>query len=283
MSENQTNANPRLVEQIVTPFIDSIVLGDNVATMKQLPDECIDLTVTSPPYDDLRTYGGHSWDFEGVAMELFRVTKKGGVVVWVVGDATVDGSETGTSFRQALRFMGIGFKLHDTMIYECNKPPLTHKRYEQAFEYMFVFVKAQIKTFNPKMKKNLYFGKNCLRNGEWASGKENSAMRQREGEKQIKEYGMQNNIWRYEIGGNKTTKDKIAFDHPAVFPEKLAEDHIASWSNKGDTVLDPFSGSGTTCKIAKELGRHFIGCEVNQTYVEISNQRLRQEVFVFEV
>mgnify|MGYP001564785264 CR=1 FL=1 len=278
MSENQTSVTPRLVEQIVTPFIDSIVCGDNVATMRQLPDECIDLTVTSPPYDDLRTYGGHAWDFEAVARELFRVTKKGGVVVWVVADATVDGSETGTSFRQALFFMETGFRLHDTMIYECNKPPLTHKRYEQAFEYMFVFVKAEIKTFNPKMKRNLYFGENCLRNGDWASGKENSAMRQREGEKQVKEFGMQNNIWRYETGGNKTTKDRIAFDHPAVFPERLAEDHISSWSNKGDLVLDPFSGSGTTCKMAKKLGRHFIGLEVNPAYVEISNQRLKQEV-----
>ena len=93
--------------------------GDCLEIMPTLADKSVDLTVTSPPYDNLRTYNGNSqFDFEGIAKELFRVTKDGGVVVWVVGDANINGSETGTSFRQALYFKEIGFNLHDTMIYQ---------------------------------------------------------------------------------------------------------------------------------------------------------------------
>ena len=256
-----------------------IINGDCVEEMKKLPDSHIDLTVTSPPYDNLRDYDGYSFNFKDIAKELFRITKDGGVVVWVVSDSTIKGSETGTSFKQALYFKEIGFNLHDTMIYRCNKPPLTHKRYEQGFEYMFVFTKGKIKTFNPIMKRNKYFGQNCLRNGDWASGKDNSAMRQREGNKKIKEFGIVDNVWRYETGGNKTTKDKIAFKHPAIFPEKLAEDHILSWSNERDLVLDPMCGSGTTCKMAKLNNRNYIGIDCSEEYCKIAKERLKTTSF----
>ena len=254
--------------------VNQVYQGDSAELMKKLPDNFIDLTITSPPYDNLRDYKGYSFDFETIARELFRITKEGGVVVWVVGDATINGSETGTSFRQALFFKEIGFNLHDTMIYACNKPPLTHKRYEQSFEYMFVLVKGKIKTFNPIMKKNKYAGQNCLRNGDWASGKDNSAMRQRDGKKKIKEFGITNNLWYYETGGNKTTKDKIAFQHPAIFPEQLAKDHIISWSNKGDLVFDPFAGSGTTLKMAMLNDRNYLGFEISAEYCNLINKRI---------
>ncbi|MEA3222667.1 MAG: site-specific DNA-methyltransferase [Thermodesulfobacteriota bacterium] len=253
---------------------DKVICGDCLEVMKDIPSKSIDLTVTSPPYDNLRDYKGYNFDFEGLANELFRTTKDRGVVVWVVGDATINGSETGTSFRQALFFKEIGFNLHDTMIYACNKPPLTHKRYEQSFEYMFVFIKGNIKTFNPILKKNEYVGQNSIRNGNWASGKDNSAMRQREEKKNVKEYGIINNIWYYETGGNKTTKDKIAFEHPAIFPEKLVEDHIKSWSNEGDIVLDPFLGSGTTAKVAKKLKRKYIGIDISEEYCKLARLRV---------
>lgn len=252
-----------------------IIHGDCVNEMKKLPNNFIDLTVTSPPYDNLRDYKGYSFDFKTIAKELFRITKEGGVVVWVVGDATINGSETGTSFKQALYFKEIGFNLNDTMIYKCNKPPLTHKRYEQGFEYMFVLSKGKPKTFNPIMKRNKYYGQNCLRDGDWASGKDNSAMRQRKGKKQIKEFGIINNVWEYQTGGNKTTKDKIAFQHPAIFPEKLAEDHILSWSNEGDLVFDPMCGSGTTCKMALKNNRKTIGIDTSEEYCEIANERIK--------
>lgn len=236
--------------------------------------ECIDLTVTSPPYDNLRKYKGFTFDFESTAKGLYRITKDGGVVVWVVGDATVKGSETGTSFRQALYFKEIGFNLHDTMIYRCHKPPLTHNRYEQGFEYMFIFTKGKPKTFNPILKRNKYFGENNVRNGDWASGKDGSSMRQREGKGKVKEFGLINNVWEYQTGGNKTTKDKIAFQHPAIFPEKLAEDHILSWSNENDVVFDTFMGSGTTAKMALKNNRNFIGFEISKEYIEIANKRI---------
>jgi len=254
--------------------MNTIYTGNCVTVMKGFPDNWIDLTVTSPPYDNLRTYKGYEFDFESVAKQLYRVTKEGGVVVWVVGDATVNGSETGTSFRQALFFMECGLNLHDTMIYMSHKPPLTHNRYEQAFEYMFVFSKGKVKTFNPLLKKNLHSGQNALRNGKWASGQDNSAIRQREGFKKIKDYSIKNNVWFYRTGGGQSTKDKIAFNHPAIFPEQLAEDHILSWSNEGDIVLDPMCGSGTTLKMAKKNKRNYIGIEISEDYVEIAEKRL---------
>ena len=255
----------------------ALFLGDCKEVLKRIESESVDLTVTSPPYDNLRKYKGFVFDFERIALELYRVTKQGGVVVWVVMDATVDGSETGTSFRQALFFKKIGFNLHDTMIYRCNKPPLTHKRYEQGFEYMFVLSKEKPKTFNPLLKKNKYAGQNCLRNGDWASGKDNSAMRQRTGKRPVKEFGIVANVWEYQTGGGKTTKDKFAFAHPAIFPEQLAKDHILSWSNEGDTVLDPMMGSCTVGKIARILNRNFIGIEVAEQYFEIAKQRIESD------
>ena len=240
---------------------------------KRLLDKSIDLTVTSPPYDDLRTYKGYEFEFRPIAQELYRVIKLGGVLVWVVGDATINGTETGTSFRQALYFKDIGFNLHDTMIYEkggFSNP--SSNRYHQVFEYMFVLTKGKPKTFNPLKDRQNYYdrrggGKRRKRNGGFYNGK---------GGQKLKNYGMRFNIWHYSIGGGISTRDKIAYGHPAIFPEKLAEDHILSWSNKNDIVLDPLYGSGTTLKMAKKNNRHYIGFEINPEYCEIARKRLSQ-------
>lgn len=227
-------------------------------TMKCMLDNFIDLTVTSPPYDNLRTYNGYSFDFQSIAKELYRVTKQGGVVVWVVGDATVNGSESGTSFAQALYFKSIGFKLHDTMIYEksgMSNP--SSNRYHQVFEYMFVFSKGSIKTFNPiKDRENKYKG---------ICGGEHSFRA---------DFGMRFNVWRYANGGNNTSTDREAFKHPAPFPELLANDHIVSWSNENDIVYDPFMGSGTTAKVAILNGRKYIGSEISSDYCVLANNRI---------
>ena len=248
--------------------INNIYQGDCLDVIKEIDDMIIDLTVTSPPYDNLRTYDGYSFNFEGIAKELFRITKSGGVVVWVVGDVTKEGDETGTPFKQALFFKECGFKLHDTMIYLKDSSPYPSiNRYRQIWEYMFVFVRDNIKTFNPIKRRNLY--RNLSRN----------SYRQRTGEtifktvQSLKE-GIAFNVWQYETGFMKTSKDKISFKHPATFPEKLAEDHILSWSNKGDLVLDPFMGSGTTAKMAKLNNRNYIGIELNPEYIEIANKRI---------
>lgn len=230
----------------------------------------IDLTVTSPPYDGLRMYNGYSFDFENIAKELFRVTKEGGVVVWVVGDQTKNGSESGTSFRQVLFFKDCGFSLHDTMIYQKgNYLPLTHKRYEQEFEYMFVLVKGNLKTFNPITVPCKYAGAGTSptlrRTGKKLTSK---------GRRIIKARKRKGNVWSYDVGKDKSTKDEIAFSHPAIFPEKLAEDHILSWSNEGDLVFDPFSGSGTVAKMARKDNRDFIGCDISQDYVKLTRKRL---------
>lgn len=263
--------------------INQIVCGDNVATMATFDDASIDLVVTSPPYDNLRTYGGHSWDFEGVAQQLWRVIKPGGVAVWVVADATIGGSETGTSFRQALRFMEIGFRLHDTMIYL--KPMFSfpdHVRCHQVFEYMFCLTKGEVATFNQiKDRKAINGGKRL--GGDYKRNKDGkSVMRAGSDQRGNRaEFKGRTNVWEVAAGGSNSAEDAVAFNHPAIFPEALARDHILSWSNEGDIVLDPFSGSGTTAKMARLMGRRFIGIEINPEYCEIARKRLRQKVMEF--
>lgn len=256
--------------------LDTIICGDNCEVMRQMPSESIDLVVTSPPYDDLRTYGGHSWDFYGVAWNLKRLLKPGGVIVWVVADATKDGSETGTSMRQALHFQSIGLNLHDTMIYQkANAIPLTHNRYEQQWEYMFIFSIGKPRVFQPLKERCLNAGRSNPSGTFRHEGKGTGAAHT---PKPVSDEKIRYNVWPYSVGFMKSTTDAIAFKHPASFPEELARDHILSWSNEGDIVLDPFSGSGTTAKMAKHNGRRFIGIEVNPEYVEISKERLAQGV-----
>ena len=232
-------------------------------TMAKMQDNFIDLTVTSPPYDGLRTYNGYSFPFEDIAKELYRITKKGGVVVWVVADKVNKGSESGTSFKQALYFKECGFNLHDTMIWhKPNAMPQVDKtRFTQSFEYMFVFTKGKPKTAKP-LKTPTKNGGKFLSRGDGNSENINKA------------------------GGNKVAKERIAFNvynlsvggknygHPAIFPEQLANDHIISWSNENDLIYDPFMGSGTTAKMAKINNRNYIGSEMSSKYCDIIHERL---------
>ena len=237
-----------------------LILGDCIDEIQKLIDAGtkVDLTVTSPPYDEIYDYGGTLiWNneiFKQVAKKLYDVTADGGIVVWVVNDQMKNGSETGTSFKQALYFMEIGFKLHDTMIYAKNNPvPNARTRYQQSFEYMFVFSKKE-KRFNRDkdgeftVKKDFHFD--------------------------INEEVPRRNIWYYSVGLNGSTKDREAFEHPAIFPEKLAQDHILSWTNEGDVVFDPFMGSGTTGKMAILNKRNFIGIEKVEKYYNIALNRI---------
>ena len=245
--------------------MNQVIQGDSLEILKTLEDNSIDLTVTSPPYDNLRTYNGYTFDFEGIAKELFRVTKQGGVVVWVVGDATINGSETGTSFKQALYFKEIGFNLHDTMIYEKSTSPFPmHTRCNQLFEFMFIFSKGKPKTFNPIKIPTITGGQKKEVDGGYRNKDGSIKKAGYSTRKMTKTIG---NIWRYSVGGKST-------NHPASFPEKLAEDHILSWSNEGDTVLDPMAGSGTTLKMAKKNNRNYIGIEISEEYIDIINKRL---------
>lgn len=259
---------------------------DCLKTMRRMDDNYIQLVVTSPPYDDLRTYkkhikgnktnyNGYSFDFESIAKELFRVVKPGGVVVWVVGDATSGGSETGSSFRQALYFKSLGFNLHDTMIYQKTGTPFPSRvRYNQTFEYMFVLSKGKPSVFNPIMKKNATAG--AVRHSRKFRNKEGEMIPSFNG-KPVNEYGIDNNIWKIKNGMNKSTKDKIAFNHPAIFPEELADKHIKTWSNENDVIYDPFMGSGTTAKLSMLNSRYYIGSELVKEYYDISIERLKHQ------
>jgi len=244
-------------------------------TMLRMPDCFIDLIVTSPPYDDLRTYNGYSFPFEDIAKELFRITKEGGVVVWIVGDETKDFCETLTSFKQAIFFTECGFKLLDTMIYakKSYAPAYpTMMRYAQTFEYMFVFSKGKPKTFNPiqtnKQKSSI------------SDRMETNGFRQKDGTikyKRIKTDSLlkdECNVWVYATGFGKSSIDETSFLHPATFPEQLPKDHIHTWSNEGDIVYDCFGGSGTTAKMAHLQKRQWILSEISKEYVEIAEKRI---------
>lgn len=245
-----------------------------------IADESIDLVVTSPPYDGSRAYtpefdpGALNW--HTIIDELYRVTKPGGVVVWVVADQTTDGSESATSFRQALYAMERGFNLHDTMFYQTNKPPLSHNRYEQCIEYMFIWSKGRPITFNPIREPSIYFGVDKRRNGYYTHRGgyvEDKSIRNGKRRAPPKPMKTRSHLWYYKTGAGHSGDD-VAFDHPATFPEALAHDHIISWSNPGDIVLDCFVGSGTTVKMALMTGRQAIGIDVSPEYLEIAKKRI---------
>jgi DNA modification methylase len=245
-----------------------LIHGDCLEKIKDIPDGSVDLTVTSPPYDNLRTYNGNisQWNeqkWKDILVQLYRVTKHGGVVVWVVGDATINGSETGTSFKQALFAKECGFNLHDTMIWEKSSfIPLTHNRYEQCYEYMFVFSKARPKVFNPIMDKCIFGGNKST--GTFRHDKNNLSYRHTT---IVNKNKISKNIRTYPV-------TKKASGHPAAFPEQLVTEHILTWSNEGDTIFDCFMGSGTTGIACKNLGRSFIGIELDEGYFNIAKQRI---------
>lgn len=260
--------------------------GNSIELMKSIESNTIDLTVTSPPYDSLRSYNNKiskdskfndhfSFPFVEMANELYRITKDGGIVVWVVNDQIVNGGETGNSFRQALKFQDIGFKLYDTMIYHKNGAPFPEaSRYSQVFEYMFVLLKGnKPNTVNIiKDKPNRWAGSSPY--GKRSIRTVDGDLKQTDSTFVVGQYGSRYNVWYINNGAGFSSKDKIAHQHPAIFPESLAEDHILSWSKEGDIVFDPMVGSGTTVKMAKLNNRNYIGFDINQEYIDIANKRL---------
>jgi site-specific DNA-methyltransferase (adenine-specific) len=250
--------------------IEGFYVDDCVNFMSSMPCACVDLVVTSPPYDNLRNYKGYSFNFERIAEGLFKVIKEGGVVVWVVGDK-INGGRSLTSFRQGIYFQEIGFTMHDVMIYEKkNTPFMRSNAYTNAFEFMFVLSKGKPKTFNPLKEKTVRSGLEMVvfNKGPDAINKKNL--------KELKTEKTRTNIWKYAVGLGGTTSDKIAFKHPATFPEKLAQDHILSWSNEGDLVFDPMCGSGTTCKMAFLSNRKYLGTDISEEYIHIAKTRLKK-------
>lgn len=255
-----------------------IICGDSALVLKTFPDNCIPLTICSPPYDKLRANNEYKaeFDFETIAKELLRVTKPGGVLVWVVGNMVLPHGqgETDTAEQQIINFKRFGWIKHDTMIYVKDSRYPEKTRYRQAWEYMIVFSKGEpvVKNLLKDHKTVSYY------NHKWR--KNHAGNRQEDGEikahndYEVQPFATRENVWFYHNGYLKTTPDKIAYEHPAIFPDKLAQDHIKSWSNEGDIVLDCFAGSGTTLKAAAKLRRKYIGIEKSQEYIEIAKKRL---------
>jgi len=258
------------VEKYKEVPLNKIICGDAIEIMQAMPTGCVDLVVTSPPYDELRDYNGYSFDFENMAKGLFRVIKKGGVLVWVVGDKINKGNKSFTSFKQALFFQNIGFNAHDVMIYrKKNTPFMRSNAYTNCYEFMFVFSKGSPNTFSPLKTKTVRQGQEMLPFNKKADGINKKTKGELKPEKTL------TNIWDYAVGYGGSTSDKIAFQHTAIFPEKLAEDHIVSWTKEGDVVFDPMCGSGTTPKMAAINKRNYIGCDISKEYVELTKKRLK--------
>ena len=266
-----------MAKKNIDNFIGQITNGDSAVVLSTIKSNSVDLVVTSPPYDELRDYNNDSvWDFNSfkkIARQLYRVVKDGGVVVWVVGDSVVKGNKSLSSFKQALYFQQIGFNMFDIIIYEKAGTAPPHKnRYFNAFEYMFVLSKGNPKTINLlEDKPNKWANHSTFGN---VTRREQDGTLTPKGRKVVKPFGVRTNIWRYNNGKGFSTKDKIAYEHPAIFPEKLVQDHIISWSNEGDIVLDPFCGSGTVAKVAGLLNRKWVGIEISSEYCKIANERL---------
>ena len=266
-----------MTKKNIETFVGRITNGDSATILSSIKSNSVDLVVTSPPYDDLRDYNNEStWNFDifkKIARQLYRVVKDGGVVVWVVGDSVVKGNKSLSSFKQALYFQQIGFNMFDVIIYEKAGTAPPHKnRYFNAFEYMFVLSKGIPKTINLlEDKPNKWANHSTFGN---ITRREQDGSLTPKGRKVVTPFGIRTNIWRYNNGRGFSTKDKIAYEHPAIFPEKLVQDHIISWSNEGDIVLDPFCGSGTVAKVATMLNRKWVGIEISSEYCKIANERL---------
>lgn len=255
----------------LSELIGKVRQGDcSVLTDRLIPDESVDLVVTSPPYDDLRRYNGYSFDFPAIAKQLFRVIKNGGVCVWVIGDRIKKGRSL-TSMKQALAFVELGFTMHDVMIYQKkNTPFMRSNAYTNCYEFMFVLTKGSPKTFNPLKTATARSGQETAVYNKGPDGDNSKRRPITLGKEKVR-----NNIWSYAVGLGGTTSDRYAFEHKAMFPEGLAKDHILSWTNPDDLVLDPMCGAGTTLKMAEVTGRKWIGMDVSAEYTKIARRRAK--------
>ncbi len=242
--------------------------------LKQLNDDSIDLVVTSPPYDEMRDYNGFDLRIEEVIGELYRVMKTGGIAVWVAGDETRGGDESATTFEHIIKFKKIGFILYDTMIFKKqNPPPKNHRRYEQCFEYMFILSKGKPLTTRLIMQSCKKAGK--IRSGNTYIHDKSDIYFSQHKEGKVFSEKIRSNIWEYTVGNAEKYKNIVRRQHPAKFPILLARDHILSWSNEGEVILDPFMGSGTTALAAKLLNRKYIGFEISKDYWQRSREYLK--------
>ncbi|UYN90434.1 MAG: site-specific DNA-methyltransferase [Anaerolineales bacterium] len=273
-SANLGKKTRRIAETKQEIQVNTVYQADCVEFMAHMDAGSVSLTVTSPPYDELRDYNGYKFEFEKIAYSLYRVTQKGGVVVWVVNDKIKNGNRSLTSFRQAIFFQEVGFNVHDVMIYKKkNTPFMRSNAYTNCYEFMFVFSKGSPRVFSPLKTKTVRQGQEMLPFNKGTDGVNKKVLGELKPEKTL------TNVWEYAVGFGGSTRDKFAFEHPAIFPEKLAEDHIKSWTKEGDLVFDPMCGSGTTLKMAKIARRLYLGCDISADYVKLAKKRLKATLY----
>ena len=249
----------------------TLYLGDCLEILPTLGN--VDAVVTSPPYDNLRKYGGHApVDTFAAITEISNCLSRGGVCMWNVKDETRDGSETGTSFRQALHAMDSGLNLHDTMIYVRRGVTFPDaNRYLPAFEYMFIFSNGSPRHFNGiKDRRNRYAGTVIHGTDRQSDG---SLAARKCSSSEVPEYGLRYNWW--ELHNAQAGNGEFG-GHPAPMPYPMAHGHIQTWTDNGETILDPFMGSGTTGVACAKLGRKFIGIEIEPKYFDIACKRIEE-------
>jgi site-specific DNA-methyltransferase (adenine-specific) len=253
-------------------MVEGIVCAPAEEFLKTLPTESIDMIITSPPYGTMRKYNGYSFDFESIAFQLFRLIKPGRCIVWVMGDQTIDGCENLMAFKQANYFKQLGLNI-ETMIYEKKSfLPQNINRYNHVFEYMFVMSKGAIKVFNPVMVDRKFFDSRTTKKMHRSS----DGVFKKEGHLLTTPQVKLTNVWKIACAGGQSSKDKEAYQHPAIMPEELAENHILSWSNPGEIILDPLCGSGTSLKMAGLHGRKYLGIDSSQEYCDLAKNRLKK-------
>jgi len=254
-----------------------IFCGEAAEVMRSFPDESIDMVFTSPPYGTVRSYNGYKFNFQEIAIELTRILKPGGVIAWNEADTIVNGSKTLTPSKHALYFSEeCGLKVHDEMIYEKNSCSFPAKRnglrYSNVYEEVFILSKGKPKSVNLICdKRNRCYGEKGF--GMASQRRKNGDLVKYE-RKPTPKFSPRDNIWRVFTGKGYSSKDSNASKHPAISPDLLVLDHIRTWSNEGDIILDPMAGSGTTCVMAKALKRQYVGIEISDEYCQLINERL---------
>ncbi len=280
------NNESNFTEQLIIPKnikrseklpLNKIICGDCVEVLKSIPDNSIDLVVTSPPYDGIRKYNGFSFNLHSTGKELFRVLKDGGIIAMVIQDQTKNFGKSLTSFKTIIDWCeNVGFKLFETIIYKKHgaEGAWWTKRFRVDHEYIPIFLKGE---------RPAYFNKEPLKIPSKHGGKTMTgcATRLTNGKTLkskrvfINPMKCRGTLWDYTTCGDGT---RLKHQHPATFPDKIPVDFIRCFCPKNGIVLDPFIGSGTTALAAIQLNRNYIGIDISKEYCELAKKRIREEI-----
>jgi hypothetical protein len=256
----------------------AILLGDALEILSRIPAGSIPLTLFSPPYDGIRDYGKNwSLDYKTLGRLLFGATCDGGVCAVVIGDGTKDFAKSLTTFRWAVDWVdNTGWRLFECCIYSRHGNPGAWwtQRFRVDHEYILIFFKGdRLRCFDKtalmipsKHAGKVYSGTDRLTNGGFKKIEP----------KAVNDLKCRGTIWGYATSNSEGNRTKL--EHPATFPDRLADDLIHCFSKPGDLVFDPMCGSGTTCVMAAKAKRDYLGIEINPEYHSIAMKRIQAEV-----